>query len=269
MGIALQAANWILNHCSDLNITGRCLTLGKQDINFTPDQFFLLLAEKEKVLIKDGECFFDIWQQKKLQGLMAQDKYLSTQKHLRRLNYISDIAFFNLLGFDEVHSLDGNDYEGADYIYDLNRDDISTVIPTQYDLVLDSGTIEHVFHQPNVLKNIFDSLLVGGHVMHLAPSNNFVDHGFYQFSPTFFYDYYISNKFTDVQVQLVQITTDIDDHPWMFMNYKSGCLDKISTGGLDDKIYEVFVVARKTEETTYNVIPTQATYANKLWQNKI
>ena len=58
-------------------------------------------------------------------------------------DYISTAAaleYFNI----RVYTLDYSDFEGADYIYDLNEGDIS--LENTYDIVLDGGTLEHVFH---------------------------------------------------------------------------------------------------------------------------
>ena len=59
--------------------------------------------------------------------------------------------------------------------------------------LLDSGTLEHVFHLPNALKSVVELAKVGGRVMLLSPSSNHFDHGFYMFSPTLFYDYFSAN----------------------------------------------------------------------------
>ena len=62
-------------------------------------------------------------------------------------------------------------------------------------MIIDGGTMEHIFHIPNVLNNIYRMLRVGGRIIHISPSSNYVDHGFYSFSPTLFYDFYQTNKF--------------------------------------------------------------------------
>jgi hypothetical protein len=54
-------------------------------------------------------------------------------------------------------------------------------------VVVDSGSLEHIFHVPHALRSCVQMAAVGGHVLILTPANNFMGHGFYQFSPDLFY----------------------------------------------------------------------------------
>jgi len=107
---------------------------------------------------------------------------------------LDDVALFEALGFDTVQSYDYSDYEGATYLLDLNSGVVPDSAVGQYDVVFDSGTIEHVFHVPNSLKAIVDMTKVGGRIILLSPSSNHLDHGFYMFSPTLFCDFFAANK---------------------------------------------------------------------------
>lgn len=264
MGIAVEAARWILSQCTARDIGGRCLTLGKQDVSFDADQMFRLLAEAGIVAIAQGSVGLNPKQTLLYKEFELSGRMLSAKAVDARHNFISDEFLLRFAGFDDVRSLDASDFEGCDFVYDLNRDEPGE-LSGQFDLILDCGTIEHVFHVPNAMKNIWAMLKVGGHVIHMAPTNNYVDHGFFQFSPTFFLDFYGANQFADIDISLVQSTIDVNGRPWMFSSYRPGMLDRLSSGGLDDKIYETFVVARKTAQSTGNVIPNQHIYAAKLW----
>src|SRR5690606_18503514 len=109
---------------------------------------------------------------------------LSHDPRLAALGCMSDVSFFRRLGFDDVVTLDYSDWEKPDLVWDLNQP-VPTDWHGRYDCVLESGTIQHVFHLPNVLLNMHDLLAPGGRVVHgQAPSHNHVDHGFVMFSPT-------------------------------------------------------------------------------------
>ena len=95
----------------------------------------------------------------------------------------NDVKYFKSLGFNQVHSLDFSDFEGANIIHDLNIP-IKDGLTNSYDLIFDGGTLEHIFNLPEALKNIFLLLKTGGFIVHNLPSHNHVDHGFYMFSPT-------------------------------------------------------------------------------------
>ena len=101
-----------------------------------------------------------------------------------------------------VDSYDFDDYEGADYVFDFNKDlkDNKT-----YDLVLDFGSMEHIFNIPQVVKNISKLTKINGYIAHANPANNFCGHGLYQFSPEFYYSLYSEkNGFSDTEIFLAE-----------------------------------------------------------------
>ncbi len=95
-------------------------------------------------------------------------------------------AFFRHLGADSLRSMDASEYEGADIIHDLNRA-IDSSLEEQFTLVFDGGTTEHVFNFPVAIENAMRMVAVGGHYLGITICNNFVGHGFYQFSPELFF----------------------------------------------------------------------------------
>jgi SAM-dependent methyltransferase len=173
---------------------------------------------------------------------------------------IDDQDVMLALGFSEARSLDYSDYEGATDVVDLNTADLPAIHKGRYDVVLDSGTIEHVFHVPNVLKNIFDMLKPGGRVIFLAPSSNHMDHGFYMFSPTFFYDYYAANGFVVEKACVVRYNVDLSQL-WYVYDYVPGAWLDLSLGGLDNHPYAIFFVATKAPGARWDVIPQQGYYS--------
>lgn len=95
-------------------------------------------------------------------------------------------GLFNYLGGQEVHSIDNSDYENATHIHDMN-DPISEENKSQYSTVFDSGSLEHIFNFPTAIKNCMEMITIGGHYLSITPANNFMGHGFYQFSPDLFF----------------------------------------------------------------------------------
>jgi hypothetical protein len=91
-------------------------------------------------------------------------------------------ALFRLLGAKEISSLDVSSYEGATIIHDLN----APIPPDQhrrFSAVFDGGTLEHVFNVPQALKSCMQMVQVGGHLLQVSVANNFMGHGFWQFTP--------------------------------------------------------------------------------------
>lgn len=104
------------------------------------------------------------------------------------LDEFAEDVLTKYFGAAPVRSVDGSSYEGSTFEADFN-DRLSLRMGT-WDSILDFGTLEHVFNVPNLLDSIRNSLAVGGIVIHVVPSNNFNGHGFYQFAPELFMEYY-------------------------------------------------------------------------------
>lgn len=112
-------------------------------------------------------------------------------------NYKHQDVFFKSLGLSIVESIDVYGAENPTYIADLNHD-VSSEVTRKYDLVFDGGTTEHCFNVPSVLSNTVKFLKAGGYIIHLNPLNNWIEHSFYQFSPTLYYDFYYDNGFDNM-----------------------------------------------------------------------
>lgn len=89
---------------------------------------------------------------------------------------------FSLFGAEKIQSLDYSSYEGATIIHDMNVA-VPESFHQRYSLVYDGGTLEHVFNVPQALKNCMEMIQVGGHFLQVTGANNFMGHGFWQFSP--------------------------------------------------------------------------------------
>jgi hypothetical protein len=93
---------------------------------------------------------------------------------------------FVAMGATCIEALDASDFEGATFVHDLN-DPLEAHLHSQYDAIVDGGTLEHIFNIPVAFKNVMDALKVGGHFFATLPANDLSGHGFYQFSADFFY----------------------------------------------------------------------------------
>lgn len=107
-------------------------------------------------------------------------------------------TLFGALGFRECHTLDIRDQGTAHFHrHDLNCPLKHKAPYLGADLVLDPGTIEHVFDIAQVMCNIVALLTKGGIVFHVNPVN-WVGHGFHNLSPKFFHQFYAANGFDDI-----------------------------------------------------------------------
>ncbi len=101
--------------------------------------------------------------------------------------------FIRSLGAKDYVSIDRSDYEGANFLHDLNEPFPEKMRGT-FDFVLDGGTLEHVFNYPAALKNALELVRVGGHFLTLPPANGHMGHGFYQCSPELFFSVFTAQN---------------------------------------------------------------------------
>ena len=91
-------------------------------------------------------------------------------------------------------SIDSNTFEGASIIHDLNLPLPPHISKSKYTLVIDFGCLEHVFNIAVAFGNVINLCGKGGTILHVLPSNQMAGHGFYQFSPEFFFSLYSSKR---------------------------------------------------------------------------
>ena len=112
-------------------------------------------------------------------------------------------TLLRLLGAEGVHVMDVSSFEGADILHDLNVP-VGPQYESKFDVVFDSGTLEHIFDLPTALTSISRMVPVGGQVILMNPCSNAVDHGFYSISPTLYFDFFRINGFGEFSCYLLE-----------------------------------------------------------------
>jgi len=164
-------------------------------------------------------------------------------------------TLFRSLGFDVVESIDFYDAEKPTYVLDLNRP-VPPALQGRYDLVYDGGTTEHCFNAAEALSNALRLAKPGGRIIHHLPMNNWIDHGFYQFSPTLFYDFYGANGCDRLSLMF----HFMDRGREAFVKYDSRDFGRLphSFGGKSQVL--CFFSARKQGSSDAVVMPIQGRY---------
>jgi SAM-dependent methyltransferase len=148
-----------------------------------------------------------------------QEVYLTADQSLRTFGtdlertsdgLVKDAALFRTLGFDTVASLDYPGTQDATIEHDLNAP-LDPVHFGRYDVVLDVGTLEHVFDAATYMATMARLVRPGGQVLHLSPTQGGTNHGLYCFQPTFFFSYYRTNGFVDLEAHLVELPSTQSD----------------------------------------------------------
>lgn len=246
MGIAFGALPFLMEEGRREPWRGSVLTLGRQDMGFT-----------ESELRKAA----DLW------SFSVRDvgtDPLTEKPDGATRGFVSDTWFFKALGFDWVSALDANNYEGADMIHDLNTRPIPEQLRERFDLVLDGGTLEHVFDIASALRSVCEMTKVGGRIVHISPMSNCPDHGFYCFSPTLFADFYSANGFMINRLTVIRFEGDPVSDPWEYREYRPGDFGTI--GELRSGAYFLMACVHRLASSRTDVIPQQAFYRNSVWR---
>jgi SAM-dependent methyltransferase len=129
-------------------------------------------------------------------------------KNNETFDYRYSESLFSLLGAQTTQSIDNSDYEKATIIHDMNNP-LPAELKGKFSAVVDAGTLEHVFNYPVAVKNCMELLKNGGFFIQITPANNFMGHGFYQFSPELFFSVFAhENGFELIKLLICEIYED-------------------------------------------------------------
>lgn len=183
-------------------------------------------------------------------------RYESSEMSFRSA-YVDDLLLSHF-GATSVKSIDFSDYEGADLVRDLNAP-LEDGFPT-FDSILDAGTLEHIFDVRTAFRNIAECCHIGGQILHILPANNYVGHGFYQFSPEFFFSLYSKVRgFDETEVFLADLGRP---NTWWQVSHRNGSR---SMAMCSRQAY-VLVRTRKIAETS-DVEPVQQSDYVHTWRS--
>lgn len=244
MGLTPSNLRLLIRLGGDLGFAGPVLSLGNQDVYASAADvrgFFGQMGraprEPERILAHTSAAFARHWPERARDFIHAQ-------------------TVFEMLGIDGYVDLDWFSDDAPMRVHDLNQP-LPPDLEDGFGLVLDSGTLEHVFDVRQGLENVARAARVGGWVVHLSPAAD-VDHGFFSFSPTLFYDTYEANGFADARCFIQLLDPEDLMAPCPTFGYRYG----MALGHLLDpaRVPLVCFAARKTAPVKRLAIPTQGLY---------
>ncbi len=247
MGLPRAAINLLLNVASSQKFSGRIATLGRQHIYLTADELRSMASTANTPLTTVAD-------------------ELHRDPVLRKQGYLSDDALYAMFGFQQSTRIDQSDYEAADEQLDLNRSETPAHLCDAFDVVLDSGTIEHVFDIGQAMKHCLRMTRPGGRIIHLTPSSNAVNHGLYSVSPTLYADFYSASGCSIEKLWLCRMPGNFERGPWQVYDCRESDRNWLPLGRLDASIWFTFAVIRKLDNSA-PVIPQQSFYVST-WDQK-
>ena len=239
MGIATGAAELIFKLSKKIKFRGELLQIGNQEV----------LLKKNKLI----NLFH---------------KYYINKNKIYFKEKINSKAFFEIFGFSKIKSLDVSAYENADLIEDLNYP-LKKKYFNKFDFIYDGGSLEHVFNIAQGLKNLTYLVKKNGYIMHLLPSNNYIDHGFYTVSPTLLKDFYTQNNFKIIEFYLIKQKYNLDkDSAWYVYEYNEEQIKNYDKWNWKNNRMLVWVVVKKNKSSKKIIYPTQSKYLKLHYQKK-
>ena len=180
--------------------------------------------------------------------------------------YLTTRELFLAFGFDRYDDIDIDAAEGCSIVHDLNRP-VPAGLHGQYDLVVEMGTLEHIFDIRTVFESIVRTLKVGGVAFHFSPVDWF-NHGFYNFSPTLFNDVYRVNGFEDMAFYIVAFPLQWEaNQEIQFKKIDFKPQQMRLPPPPKEHLYMIASMARKVREIPSFQIPIQAVYDPALGLN--
>jgi hypothetical protein len=228
MGLDVHSTNYLLRLKKKFGDFGKTITIGRQGVHLTSYQ-------KNKIFRTDSSS--------------AHEKWKSD-------NYCEQLLLQHF-GATSVVSIDASSYENASIIHDMNT---PLIHGEKYKTVLDIGTCEHVFDALQFMHNLSGLVADDGLVVHVSPANNYCNHGFYQFSPCFWLDYYSNAGF---QVEEMLFASPANNRTWYEVDLQN--ISKF-TGIRTRSEYLILVTARKRSGVPINSRPpNQGYYETNRW----
>jgi hypothetical protein len=158
--------------------------------------------------------------------------------------------------------VDYSDFEEATLLHDLNER-FPENLRAKFDLVLDAGTLEHIFNFPAALRHCMELVRSAGHILIMTPASNHMGHGFYQFSPELFFRVFSAeNGFAVRKIVLCQAGPG----DAVFYEVKDPATTGFRTELTSSKPMLLMVLAQRTAEMPILArMPQQSDYA-AVWE---
>ena len=157
MGISMVPGLFLARNAKHVAEAKSGLILGRQKLHLPP-------MRRPRFLNQLSKLGFDLSEQDILQEDGFTEAYLSS------------------IGYPKLAAMDFTDAEGAEHVHDLNYP-CPEHLRGKFDLVIDGGTTEHIFHIGTALDTCHHLLAPGGIFMSYVSCDGWFGHGFFQTGP--------------------------------------------------------------------------------------
>ena len=251
MGLLAPVAEFILSEHSYKKIEGEVLFIGRQTTFLDQHSLGLLLKKYQITAQIPGDVEIDTSTMGGRQGKFITDKY-----------------FMKTLGVQNLRFIDVSDYEGADIVSDLGYP-VDSSLHGQFDFIYNGGCLDNMFNPAGAMANFSKMLKPGGRVVCMESASSY-NSPYLIYSPGWFFDYYVTNGFSDCKVYVCSYKSrkELFFGPWdlfyfEWMYNKNGP----SPETIHNNHLLIITIAEKRLGSTSERQPIQHQYRNDLRLN--
>jgi SAM-dependent methyltransferase len=165
----------------------------------------LLPPQPSMLELGEGQWFGDVSAETLSEDIdaLAQDDQLREELHQRMVAILcgdspfqswdlAKVFFRACLNYRKYTAID---FHGTPEALKINLND-PVELGEQFDLVLNAGTAEHVFDIGQFFRTVHALTRPGGLMIHAMPFRGWLEHGFYSFNSTFYWDLAAANDYS-------------------------------------------------------------------------
>jgi hypothetical protein len=193
-------------------------------------------------------------EEKRLEAFRRLDEIVTA----KRPGMLFEIAKIFWLAFLQPRSLSAIDFHGSDHALKLDLN-VPIDLGRRFQIVLNLGTAEHVFNVAQVFKTIHDHAVPGGIMVHGLPFSGWVDHGFFNFNPTFWWDLAAANDYT----MMAAVYAELNPLKLIQLHTRESIIEMARQERIGRNSL-IYTVLRKAGDDSDFRIPMQGYYANAI-----
>ena len=218
------------------------------DVHVRIDRYSTKLKQNKRIHSIPLKDFYQICRNAALQKKLNFDKLDLLAHDLQSETFWFDTDYiYKCLGCSHA-AIDVISHYGTEIIHDLNMP-IADSLRDKFDIAFDGGTMEHCFNPAQVLINMVNMTSRNGYVFHISPMT-YTNHGFYNFNPCLFHEFYSANGFHTTLMSQGMIYGDTPIKP----------IPHTAEYPLPPKNSLLFFTARKEQEVVKIKYPIQGIY---------
>lgn len=134
----------------------------------------------------------------------------------------------------------------------------------QFDVLLNLGTAEHVFNVWEFFRTSHSVTKPGGIMVHVMPFLGWLEHGFYNFNPTFYWDLALANRYTLMVLAYTELSP-----PRVVQLLRREQIVEMAQAGALGKNANLYAVMKKADTESEFRAPIQGFYAGAVSEEMV